>query len=112
MLTLGHVHLPVSDLARSRSFYTEVMGLEVDYEDAAMVYFGEVGLIIDQTDTVIGTGTIVGFSCEDADGEYERLRQRGAPLGAPPHDQTWGTRNFYVSDPDGHQIEFEQASAS
>ena len=112
MATLGHVHLPVSDLPRSRSFYTETMGFEVGYEDEAMVYFPEVGLIIDQSDTVIGTGTIVGLTCQDADAEYERLRQRGAPLGTRPQDQPWGVRNFYVSDPDGNQVEFEQTLAS
>ena len=112
MATLGHVHLPVSDLPRSRSFYTETLGLEIGYENEAMVYFPQVGLIIDQSDTVIGTGMIVGLSCQDADAEYERLRKRGAPLGALPQDQPWGVRNFYVSDPDGNQIEFEQTLAS
>jgi catechol 2,3-dioxygenase-like lactoylglutathione lyase family enzyme len=112
MATLGHVHLPVSDLPRSRSFYTETMGFEVGYEDDAMVSFPQVGLIIDQSDRVMDTGTIVGLSCQDADAEYGRLRQRGAPLGAPPQDQPWGVRNFYVSDPDGHQVEFEQTLSS
>jgi catechol 2,3-dioxygenase-like lactoylglutathione lyase family enzyme len=112
MTTLGHVHLPVSNLAHARSFYTERMGFVVGYEDEAMVYFPEVGLIIDQTNTVIGAGTIVGLSCGDADAEYERLRKRDAPLEARPQDQPWGVRNFYVSDPDGHQIEFEQTGRS
>jgi catechol 2,3-dioxygenase-like lactoylglutathione lyase family enzyme len=110
MATLGHVHLPVSDLARSRRFYTEAMGFVVGYENDTMIYFPDVGLIIDASDAVIGTGTIIGLSCEDADAEYERLRQLGAPLGAPPQDRPWGARSFYIADPDGHQIEFEQES--
>lgn len=111
MVSLGHVHLPVSDLARSRVFYTETMGLEIGYEDEAMIYFPSVGLIIDQArdETHIGPGTILGLNCDDADSEYENLRRRGALLEETPQDRPWGVRNFYLSDPDGHQIEFEQS---
>jgi hypothetical protein len=70
------------------------MGLEVGYEDEAMVYFPQVGLIIDQSDTVIGAGTILGLSCQDADAEYERLLQRGAPLGARPKISLGGCATF------------------
>lgn len=107
MASLGHVHLPVADLDRSRRFYTEVMGFTADYDNDEMVSFSDAGLVIDLAEGPIGTGTIVGFACDDADAEYRRLAERGAILGEPPSDQFWGVRNFYLSDPDGHELEFE-----
>lgn len=108
MASLGHVHLPVSDLDRSRAFYTDVMGFTVDYDNGEMVSFSDAGLVIDLAEEPVGQGTIVAFDCDDADDEYRRLAERGARLGDPPRDQFWGVRNFYLSDPDGHEIEFEQ----
>lgn len=108
MASLGHVHLPVSDLDRSRRFYTEVVGLTAGYDNGAMVAFEGAGLVIDLADGDIGKGTIVAFACEDVDAEYRRLAERGASVGEPPQDRFWGVRNFYLTDPDGHELEFEQ----
>lgn len=111
VLGLDHVHLPVADLPRSRQFYAVTIGLIVGHEDVSMVYFPEVGLILDLDDDgeVKGSGTTVGFSCDDVDAEYARLKERGALLDSPPKDREWGVRNFYLRDPDGHQIEFGQS---
>jgi catechol 2,3-dioxygenase-like lactoylglutathione lyase family enzyme len=59
---------------------------------------------------------IVTTSGVDAD--VARFRARGlvvppavaarSPVHAAPVDQTWGTREFYVDDPDGHTLRFVQ----
>jgi catechol 2,3-dioxygenase-like lactoylglutathione lyase family enzyme len=110
MAKLGHVHLPVSNLTTSRTFYTHTMGFTADYDDGEMISYSDVGLVLDQAadGAVIGTGTIVAFACDDADAEYRRLGKRGAELGDAPADRPWGVRSFYLSDPDGHELEFEQ----
>ena len=52
----------------------------------------------------------------DVDLEWQALRQRGllppddrdSPVHQGPLDQTWGTREFYVDDPDGNTLRFVQ----
>jgi catechol 2,3-dioxygenase-like lactoylglutathione lyase family enzyme len=56
---------------------------------------------------------------DDVDAVFRRVRARGLKTpGDPdvpaqevhqgPLDQTWGTREFYVEDPDGHSVRFTQ----
>jgi len=59
-------------------------------------------------------GTSITILADDVDGLFERFRSRGLdPSGKPdspihqgPTDQTWGTREFCVDDPDGNRICF------
>jgi catechol 2,3-dioxygenase-like lactoylglutathione lyase family enzyme len=111
MSRLGHVHLPVADLERSLAFYGGLLGFEVEYRDERMAYLPEAGLILDLVDDgdSIGGGTVLGLRCDDADEVFADLAARGAPLADPPEDRPWGVRNFYLTDPDGHDVEYEQA---
>ncbi len=62
-------------------------------------------------------GQAVVVMTEDAEAEFQRYRARGLILpdkpDSPVHhgvvDQTWGTREFYVDDPDGNTLVFMQA---
>lgn len=53
---------------------------------------------------------------DDVDGVFRTLRERGlrtpanpeSPIHEGPTDQTWGTREFYVTDPDGNTLRFTQ----
>ena len=57
----------------------------------------------------------------DVDGLFRRFRERGPMTpGNPeaptlvhegPIDQTWGSREFYVEDPDGNTLRFTQWAA-
>ncbi|MFT6228536.1 MAG: catechol 2,3-dioxygenase, partial [Paracoccaceae bacterium] len=38
VLRLSHVELGVTDLAASRQFYVDTLGLQVTYEDDAVIY--------------------------------------------------------------------------
>lgn len=61
-------------------------------------------------------GQALAIACDDADAEWAALRARGyvppphraaeSPVHAGPTDQTWGTREFYVDDPDGNTLRF------
>ena len=63
-------------------------------------------------------GQAVVVVVKDIDTLFRRLRSRGLETpGNPdvptevhegPIDQTWGTREFYVRDPDGHTVRFAQ----
>jgi catechol 2,3-dioxygenase-like lactoylglutathione lyase family enzyme len=63
-------------------------------------------------------GTAVAITTDDIDALFRSLRARGLRTpGDPdapqevhegPLDQTWGTREFYVNDPDGSTLRFVQ----
>ena len=63
-------------------------------------------------------GTVVAITTTDVDALFRTLRARGlqtpgnpdapAEVHEGPLDQTWGTREFYVDDPDGNTLRFVQ----
>lgn len=60
-------------------------------------------------------GQHVVVLCEDVDGLFEKFIGRGlirperdSPVHHGPVDQTWGTREVYVDDPDGNTIVFAE----
>lgn len=63
-------------------------------------------------------GTVVAVTTNDIDALFRTFRSRGLKTpgdpDAPQHvhegpiDQTWGTREFYVEDPDGNTLRFAQ----
>lgn len=63
-------------------------------------------------------GQAIVITTDDVDALFRKLRQRGLSTpGNPdapeqvhegPIDQTWGTREFYVEDPDGNTLRFTQ----
>lgn len=61
-------------------------------------------------------GQAIVVLTEDVDSLFRRFRERGlqtpgnpgSPVHEGPTDQTWGTREFYVEDPDGNTLRFVQ----
>src|SRR5215471_10708905 len=97
-----------SNMRRSLAFYVELLGFErVD----------ENGAPDDPIFTVLLRGRDRLFlSSHAGDGDFRELRRRGlrmpgrpeSPVHEAPLDQTWGTRDFYVDDPDGNTLRFTQ----
>lgn len=62
-----------------------------------------------------GRSTIV-VVCDDVDAQFARFLAAGlvipdrpeSPVHLGPVDQTWGTREFYVDDPSGNTIVYQQ----
>ncbi|MFI4974903.1 MAG: bleomycin resistance protein [Caulobacterales bacterium] len=52
-------------------------------------------------------GGAVTFIVDDVDALHRELAERGAPIALAPVDQTWGSREMYVQDPDGNSIRFQ-----
>ena len=61
-------------------------------------------------------GQAIVVLTEDVDAEYRLLLARGlrtpgrpdSPVHEAPVDQTWGSREFYVDDPDGNTLRFTE----
>ena len=110
-------------MRESVAFYTGILDFvrldgDDDPDEYSCVEVGRDGdrLFLASDDGVFGTVVVV--TTHDIDGLFRRLRQRGLQTpGNPdapelvhegPIDQTWGTREFYVEDPDGNTIRFTQ----
>ncbi len=65
-------------------------------------------------------GMAVTILVNDIDTLFNTYRQRGlaqpqkqeSPVHQGPLDQTWGTREFYIDDPDGNTLRFTQRESS
>jgi catechol 2,3-dioxygenase-like lactoylglutathione lyase family enzyme len=111
-----YVYALVSDLARSKKFYRDVLGwkLSTDEKDVAGFAFGSGYLVIhadnSQPAAPKPAGMHVEVQVEDVDAEHARLQKLGIEV-SKPQDQHWGERNFYFSDPDGYTWFYGQATS-
>ncbi len=106
--------ITASDLAASRKFYEDALGLEVTdtYEEDGKVLglkmqAGGVQYFLSQDDFAKGSERTKGvgmrfyISCDDVDAAAKRVEESGYEFFQPLTDQPWGTRDFAVQDPDG-----------
>lgn len=106
-------NLQVRDLAASRAFYTEVLGLAIDprfdTEDAVAFDTTTIPFALSQAKDPLdatlqpGWGVTLWIDCDDVDGLYARLEDAGATLIQPPSDGPFG-RHVIFADPDGYRI--------
>jgi catechol 2,3-dioxygenase-like lactoylglutathione lyase family enzyme len=107
--TLDHLFMVVSDLDRSKRFYTEVLGLTIEVEgDGYLRLAGTGGFHIGMeerpAEQVGGTGIELVIRVDDIDRRYEEMLARGVVFRGPPEDQEWGSRHAWFEDPDGYPI--------
>jgi catechol 2,3-dioxygenase-like lactoylglutathione lyase family enzyme len=113
-----------SDLQRSFHFYTEVLDFErkwpAGHEDREMAN-GVIDLVRDGAELQLSRhsgdgvfGSVNRVFVDDVDERYMTFRRRGlntthrpeSPIHTAPVDQTWGLREFAVTDPDGNNLCF------
>jgi lactoylglutathione lyase len=120
---VGAITLFVDELPRSRSFYQEVFGLRVVYEDdeSAVFDFGNtlINLLAipaarELMDPVVvasrdaGPRVLLTIWVDDADAVCAELDRRGVVLLSGPIDREWGKRTASFNDPDGNIWEIAQ----
>ena len=113
-----------SDIERSLAFYTGVLEFELRYPEYRELSLrsGVIDLVCDgaivQLSRHMGyhpTASSVNLELETAlqvDEAFARYTERGldpshrteSPVHLGPLDQTWGTREVYVDDPDGNTL--------
>lgn len=120
---IGAVILFVQDLHRSRAFYHDVLGFDVQFEDDDSVGFDikSMAFIVLQVDRArvqlqnepattprAGASAFLTSFTDDVDVLHADLAGRGIEFFQPPTDQPWGMRTAYFKDPDGHVWELAQ----
>jgi uncharacterized glyoxalase superfamily protein PhnB len=108
----------VNDLDKSLSWYRDVVGFAIEqrWENdgklmGVSLKAGDVSFMIGQDDWKKGRDRKKGegfrLYCEtkqDIDALAKGIVARGGTLESQPKDQSWGTRDFSLSDPDGFKI--------
>ncbi len=112
------VSITATDLQRSITWYTEVVGFTLDQKFerdgrlmAARVKAGDVALLLGQDDGQKGWERSKGEGMsmqietgQDIDTVANGIVQRGGTLETPPADMPWGVRVFRITDPDGFRL--------
>ena len=114
--------LRTTDLERSIDFYVDTVGLRLEFRHSDFYAGIEAGdqsfhlKLVDDPDPSIGYVAAEGhlhlyLTTDDARAEAARLQAQAVPLGAPVADTDWGTREFWIRDPDGHVLYYGERLA-
>jgi catechol 2,3-dioxygenase-like lactoylglutathione lyase family enzyme len=112
-----------SNMRQSLAFYTSVLDFELvngddDLADPSFSVLsrdgGRLFLSSHRGDGEFGQAVVV--TTDKLDALFRKFRERGlrtpgnlnSPVHDGPIDQTWGTREFYVDDPDGNTLRFTE----
>jgi catechol 2,3-dioxygenase-like lactoylglutathione lyase family enzyme len=117
------ITLFVDDLARSKTFYQDVFGLPIVYEDENSAVFNfdqfSINLLTSSAaHELIEPATVAGpesgarfqftITIDDVDAMCAVLGERGVALLNGPIDRPWGIRTASFMDPGGHIWEIAQ----
>jgi len=107
------------DLQKAIHHYTSVLDFKIRFEEdinsGVVDLFNEnieLQLTIYERDTLFGS--VANIWVTNVDDLFSKYVQRGlkvpndgkSPVHEGPTDQTWGTREFYVTDSDGNTLRF------
>lgn len=116
MITNAVPIIVVSDSARAEEYYCGVLGFQKTFaypKDAPKSDPRYVGLTRDGVSLHLHSykperaGMTDAFCwVTDVDQLHEEFSARGASVQMPPTNQTWGTREMGIRDPDGNVIVF------
>lgn len=107
---IDHVVFHVKDLARSRKFYTEFLGMEVEHESSWQVFLrcGSQGVALFEAKNgaEIHAGDEVNhMALRLKSGEYEKVKGVLEEAGIEVTGRRGDPRCIYFSDPDGHRLQ-------
>ncbi len=113
--------LKVRNIKEAIGFYTGVLDFELKCPDEELNIFcvdlinGEAEFQLSETDGIFGIAVYVRV--DDIDSLFKKYINQGlitpkkenSPVHESPINQTWGMREFYVTDVDGNTLRFAQS---
>ncbi|HKW90716.1 MAG TPA: VOC family protein [Methylomirabilota bacterium] len=109
MIKLDHLRIPVSDLARSRRWYVETLGLTVEFEvperrTSALQDGGDFTIFLQEMPAPVhANGCALWFQVADVDATFSEWSARGIAFAHGPRRSYWGYGAELV-DPDGYLV--------
>lgn len=122
-MQLNTARVFVKDLAQSRAFYADVLGLplKVDGERFGYCVFdsGAVELVVesvpddapDEERMLVGRFTGLSFTVHDIHAKHAVLLSRGVAFSGGPERQPWGGTLATFIDPAGNELQLVQPAA-
>lgn len=119
-MKIGFVRVFVSDFAGALDFYTNKLGMKIDYTNnetwAQFVSGEDVSLAIEKCapdyqrngEKLVGRFVGVTLMVDDIAAEYKRLGALGVQFSGPPEKQEWGGTIAHVHDPEGNILTLMQ----
>lgn len=106
-----------SDMHQALDFYTNILEFELSYpetEENPVVLIKKDDIEIQLSIFDGGLNTTVNVWLDEVDNLFAKYLERGldpshkknSPVHQGPIDQTWGMREFYVTDQDGNTLRF------
>jgi catechol 2,3-dioxygenase-like lactoylglutathione lyase family enzyme len=107
---VDHVVLHVSDVQRSKKFYTDILGMTAYREDEGQVFMhaGQQGVALfkKQGDSPLMAGSDLNhLALNVAAGTYETLKAELEKAGVAVSGRPGEERCIYFRDPDGHRLQ-------
>ncbi len=108
--------LAVHDLPRSTTYWRDVLGWELEFEDPgnwSFMFRDSVGVHLGEcrdamAPAATGDHSYFGYIVmDDVDAYHAEISARGAQC-QPPQDKPWGMREMIVHTIDGHRVMFAQ----
>ena len=103
------------DLDASARFYGDLLGLECIRDEGAARLFATsqasaIGVCRAFADRLVEPGgSMISLVTCDVDACYRRLLDAGVEIAQPPHRlEQFRIYTFFVTDPDGYRVEFQQ----
>ncbi len=109
---VGNVILAVKDLAKSVSFYNEIIGLPIKQQRKSWVDLGSKGALISlhpasesspHSGTSIENGITIGFLVGDIKSSIDELKSKGVKIHRDIEEKDAG-KNAVILDPDDYMI--------
>jgi hypothetical protein len=109
--------LRITQYARSKAFYLERLGFELEWEHRFEPHFpvfmsvvrDGMRLYLSEHAGDCQVGGLVHFVIPDVDAWHREFQRRGVQATDPPNNDL-GFRNMTVTDPDGNQLRFMEPS--
>lgn len=102
-------NIATQDIAAAKSFYHDVLGLDVVMDLGWIATYGSQETMTVQISFMAqgGSGTPVpdlSIEVDDVDAALDRMRKAGFAVEYGPADEPWGVRRFFVRDPFGRLV--------
>jgi catechol 2,3-dioxygenase-like lactoylglutathione lyase family enzyme len=98
---LSHLFVHVADLAATRHFYVDQLGLEVLMEEPGYLRIGNADgwhIGMEEAQPVGADGIELVIGVPDVDAAYVRLTDAGVAFDSPPGDTEWGARHAWLRE--------------
>lgn len=110
-MKIGEVCLLTGDVVRLANFYKSLFNIDNSSNDNIHQF-----IISEETTlTIYNDGLVrkannhnicIAFTVDDVDAEFERIKELGIEIVAPPTIRPWGAKNMSFLDPDNNLITF------